>query len=325
MSTAPVVVVLTTDERGRPPYLDDLAGHMTIRLTDAAGLSEALPGAQVLYLWDFFSPAVAGAWAAADALEWIHVAAAGVDSLLFDDLRTSEVVVTNARGVFDRPIAEFVLASLLARVKLLHESRDLQRRHQWQHRETTSLAGSRALVVGTGAIAREIGRLLAAVGVQVRGAGRQPTVDDPDFGEVVSSLDLPAHVGWADHVVNATPLTAATSGLFDAKVFAAMKPGSHFVNIGRGASVIEEDLLAALHAGHLGAASLDVFDVEPLPENSPIWEAPGLVVSAHMSGDVVGWTDALARQFVQNAQRWLRGAALVNVVDKDLGYVRAER
>lgn len=324
MSALPVVVVLTTEERGRPPYLDELAGRVNVRFTDAAGLSEALPGARVLYLWDFFSPAVAGAWAAADALEWVHVAAAGVDSLLFDDLRTSEVVVTNARGVFDRPIAEFVLASLLARAKLLHESRDLQRQHRWQHRESMSLAGSRALVVGTGAIAREIGRLLAAVGVQVRGAGRQRSVDDPDFGEVMSSLDLPAHVGWADHVVNATPLTATTSGLFDAKVFTAMKPGSHFVNIGRGASVVEKDLLAALHSGHLGAASLDVFETEPLPEASPIWEAPGLVVSAHLSGDVVGWTDALGRQFVQNARRWLAGSALVNVVDKDRGYVRAD-
>lgn len=324
MSAPPVAVVLTTDERGHPPYLDELAGRMEFRFTDAAGLAEALPGAQVLFLWDFFSPAVAEAWSSADALQWIHVAAAGVDSLLFDDLRASEVVLTNARGVFDRPIAEFVLASLLARVKLLHESRDLQRQHQWRHRETVSLAASRALVVGTGAIAREIGRLLTAVGVQVRGAGRRPRIDDPDFGVVVSSLDLPAQVGWADHVVNATPLTAATTGLFDARVFAAMKAGSHFVNIGRGASVVEEDLLEALHSGPLGAASLDVFAAEPLPENSPIWDAPGLVVSAHMSGDVVGWNEALARQFVQNAERWLQGVGLANVVDKGLGYVPAE-
>jgi phosphoglycerate dehydrogenase-like enzyme len=321
----PVAVVLTAPDRGRPPHLDALADRMELRVTDAEGLADALPGARVLFCWDFFSRAVSAAWPAADALEWIHVAAAGVDTLLFDELVDSPVVVTNAHGVFDRPIAEFVLASLLARAKLLHESRELQRRHEWRHREPTSLAGSRALVVGTGGIGREIGRLLSAVGVQVRGAGRRPREDDPDFGTVVSSLDLPTHVGWADHVVNATPLTPETTGLFDAAVFAAMRPGAHFVNIGRGASVVEADLLAALAAGRPGAASLDVVVDEPLPPDSPLWDAPGLVLSAHLSGDVIGWNDALARQFAENAERWLAGEPLRHPVDKRLGYVPGSR
>ncbi|WP_223397650.1 D-2-hydroxyacid dehydrogenase [Nocardioides rotundus] len=321
MTDRPVAVVLTTADRDRPPYLDELTDRLDLRLTDADGLADALPGASVLFLWDFFSTAVEGAWPAADALEWIHVAAAGVDSLLFDELRDSEVVVTNARGVFDRPIAEFVLASVLAQAKLLHESRELQRRHEWRHREPAALAGSTALVVGTGAIAREIARLLTAVGVEVRGAGRRPADDDPDLGRVVSSRELADHVGWADHVINATPLTPQTTGLFDAAVFAAMRPGAHFVNIGRGASVVEADLVEALESGPLAAASLDVFETEPLPENSPLWDAPGLVVSAHMSGDVVGWRDTLARQFADLAERWLAGEPLTNVVDKRLGYV----
>ena len=107
-----------------------------------------------------------------DRLEWIHVAAAGVDKLMFDGLRESSVIVTNARGVFDRPIAEFVLASVLAHAKLLHESRDLQRDRVWRHRETRTVVGARALIVGTGAIGRETARLLRAVGLEVRGAGR---------------------------------------------------------------------------------------------------------------------------------------------------------
>src|SRR5690606_1702954 len=96
---------------------------------------------------------------------------------------------------------------------------------------------------------------------------------------------------------------------------------AHLVNIGRGPTVVEADLLAALHAGALDGATLDVFDTEPLPPESPVWDAPGLVVSAHMSGDVVGWRDALARQFVDNARRWLAGEPLHNVVDKERGYV----
>jgi phosphoglycerate dehydrogenase-like enzyme len=319
----PVGVVLCEHLEEHPGHLDPLRGRLELRFTDAARLPDAIVGAQVLFLWDFFSSAVEQVWERCTDLQWIHVAAAGVDTLLFPGLVSSDVVVTNARGTFDRPIAEFVLASVLAHAKLLHESHDLQRRHEWRHRETRGIAGACALVVGTGAIGREIARLLAAAGLQVRGAGRSPGGADPDFGTMVPSAELPSQVSWADYVVNATPLTDATRGLFDAGVFAAMKPTAHFINIGRGASVVEADLLAALTSRSIDGASLDVFDTEPLPADSPLWDAPGMVVSAHMSGDVVGWRDTLARQFVDNAERWLAGQPLVNVVDKALGYVKA--
>lgn len=306
-----------------PPHLEPLEGRVRIRVTDNAGFPEAVEGAQAILLWDFFSDRLAQVWDRCTDLEWVHVAAAGVDKMIFPELRESSVLVTNARGTFDRPIAEFVLGAVLAHAKLIHENAELQRRHVWEHRETASVAGATALVVGTGAIAREIGRLLQAVGMQVRGAGRRGRQDDPDLGTVVLSNELPEHVGWADHVINATPLTDATRDLFDAEVFAAMRPGSHFVNIGRGASVVESDLVAALRDGPLGRATLDVFATEPLPGESPLWDVPGLVISAHLSGDVVGWRDTLARQFADNAVRWLDGKDLRNVVDKDLGYVRS--
>jgi phosphoglycerate dehydrogenase-like enzyme len=315
--------VLCENLEERPGHLDPLRSQFELRFTDAGRLPDAIVGAQVLFLWDFFSSAVEQVWDRCTDLQWIHVAAAGVDTLLFPGLVSSDVVVTNARGTFDRPIAEFVLASVLAHAKLLYESHDLQRRHQWRHRETRGVAGACVLVVGTGAIGRAIARLLAAAGLHVRGAGRSPDGTDPDFGTLVSSADLPGQVGWADYVVNATPLTDATRGLFGAAVFAAMKPTAHFINIGRGASVVEADLLAALTSHTIDGASLDVFDTEPLPPDSPLWDAPGMVLSPHMSGDVVGWRDTLARQFVDNAKRWLAGLPLVNVVDKELGYVKA--
>jgi phosphoglycerate dehydrogenase-like enzyme len=317
-----VAVVLGADDTDRPPHLEALEDRIELRVTGRDGLATALAGARVLLLWDFFSTAVREVWPHCRELEWIHVAAAGVDRLLFPELVAAPVVVTNARGTFDRPIAEFVLASVLAHAKRVHESHDLQLRKEWRHRETRAIRGATALVVGTGAIGREVARLLGAAGMEVRGAGRRPTTDDPDFGTVVSSSDLAAAVPWADYVVNATPLTAATAGLFDAAAFRAMRPTAHFVNIGRGPSVVDDDLLEALRSGWLDGASLDVFATEPLPSESPLWDAPGVVVSAHMSGDVVGWRDTLARQFVDNAERWLGGQELVNVVDKELGYVR---
>lgn len=322
-SDRPVIAVLTTPQLALPVGLDELGRRATVRVTDADGLADALAGADVLMLWDFFSTAVRDAWHAADQLRWIHVAAAGVDKLLFDDLRESDVVVTNARGVFDRPIAEFVLASILAQAKLMHQTHDLQLERQWWRRETRSVADETALVVGTGAIGRMTARLLRAVGMDVRGAGRTARSGDPDFGDIVASADLAAHAGWADHVAVTAPLTEQTRGLIDADVLAAMKPTAHLINIGRGEIVDEDALYAALTERRIGAASLDVFATEPLPDDSPMWTAPGLVVSPHMSGDVIGWRETLARQFTDNAQRYFDGDELFNVVDKRLGFVPA--
>ena len=317
----PIVVVLCASSDQRPPHLEALDGRVTLRYADAAGLASAVGGARALFLWDFFSTAVADVWSHCDRLEWIHVAAAGVDTLLFDGLRESRVTVTNAQGVFDRPIAEFVLASVLAHAKRLHESHDLQREAVWRHRETRTVAGARALVVGTGGIGREIARLLRAVGLQVRGAGRTARTNDVDFGDVVASADLVHQVGWCDYLINAVPLTPQTRGLINADVFAALRPSAHLVNVGRGATVVQHELVAALAAGRFDGASLDVFEEEPLPVDSPLWSTPGVVVSAHMSGDVTGWRAVLARQFVANAERWLAGEPLDNVVDTVLGYV----
>ncbi|MGV0871776.1 D-2-hydroxyacid dehydrogenase [Mycolicibacterium sp. XJ879] len=315
----PVVAVLCADESDRPPVLDDLS--VEFRFCTAADLAAAVRGAQAVLLWDYFSTAVRDVWQHAQALEWIHVTAAGVDTLLFDELRDSDVVVTNARNVFDRPIAEYVLGAVLAYAKDSRTSFDLQRDRQWRHRETRGIAGSRALIVGTGAIGREIARLLRAAGMQVRGAGRVARPDDPDFGEVVASADLTAEVGWCDHLVLAAPLTDSTRDLVDASVLAAMKPDAHLVNVARGPMVVESALLDALQRGEIGGATLDVFETEPLPPDHPLWEAPNVTITPHMSGDVVGWRETLAEQFVANLRRWLAGEPLANVVDKELGYV----
>lgn len=314
-----MIAVLCERETDRVPGLACVDAEF--RCCDADGLVRAVEGAQALLLWDYFSTALREVWAHADALEWIHIPAAGVDKLLFDGLRESDVVVTNARGVFDRPIAEYVLGAVLAHAKGSQASLEFQRRHEWRHRETRSIAGAHALVVGTGGIGRETARLLRAAGLSVRGAGRVAVTEDPDFGTVVTTDDLAAAVGWCDHLVLAAPLTAATRGLVDADVLKAMKPDAHLVNIARGPIVDEDALLAALTDGRIGGATLDVFSIEPLPAEHPLWDAPGAVITAHMSGDIEGFRDTLADQFADNARRWLAGQPLLNVVDKLLGYV----
>lgn len=317
----PKVVILTTEGVVPPHNLEDIRRQAEVVMTDAAGLAAALPGADVLFLWDFFSTALRNAWPHADSLRWVHVAAAGVDSLMFSELRDSDVLVTNAHGAFDASIAEFVLASILAHDKQLHISKGLQQRSVWKHREVQRTAGQNVLVVGTGGIGRATGRLLKAVGMNVLGAGRTVRNRDADFTEVVSSAELPRHAGWADHLVLIAPLTADTRGILSAEVLRAMKPTAHVINVGRGALVDEDALVAALRSEEIAAASLDVFQVEPLPASHPLWDMNNVHISAHMSGDVVGWRGTLADQFLSNLNLWIGGQPLVNQIDKRLGYV----
>lgn len=316
----PVVVLLTADGVDPPSNLDQISALAEVREATAADLAEKLPGADALLLWDFFSSALEDAWHAADSLRWVHVAAAGVDAVLFDELRESDVLVTNARGVYDQPIAEYVLACVLAHDKLLYETEALQRDREWRHRETLQVAGRRALVVGTGGIGRAIARTLRAVGLEVSGAGRRVRADDEDFGVVVDSAALDEHVPEVDHLVMVAPLTDATRGLLGRETLAALPDGAHVINVGRGPLVDQAALTDEIASGRL-TAHLDVFEVEPLPADDPLWTLPGAHISPHMAGDVIGWRDTLARQFLANLGDHAAGREPGPAVDKARGYV----
>ena len=277
--------------------------------TDATSLADALPGTEVLLVWDFTSDAVRDAWPAADALRWVHTASAGVDRLTFPALLASDVTLTNSRGVFDRPMAEYVLGLVLAMAKDLPGTLAAQSRREWHHRETEPIAGRRAVVVCGGPIGRAIAGLLGAVGMDVELVGRR------DFPGLAGLLPR------ADWLVLAAPLTEATSGMLDAAALALLRPSARVINVGRGALVVEPDLVDALRAGRIAGAALDVFAREPLPPGSPLWELPGVIVSPHMSGDLIGWRQELVEVFRDNLARYVAGEPLRNVVDKSLGYV----
>ncbi|URN01543.1 D-2-hydroxyacid dehydrogenase [Actinomadura madurae] len=292
-----------------------------VRYVRETELAEALPGADVLFMWDFLSDALAGAWPASGGPGWVHIASAGVDRLMFPALIESETKVTNSRGVFDEPIAEYVLGLVLAFAKDLPGTLRLQGERRWRHRETERVTGSRALVVGTGPIGRAIGRRLSAAGLAVTGAGRTARDADPDLGLVHPMERLDEALAEADYVVLAAPLTPRTRGMIDAAALDRMRPSARLINVGRGALVAEPDLVKALRAGRIAGAALDVFEDEPLPPSSPLWDMPNVIVSPHMSGDVIGWRDELLRLFAANLGRYVSGRPLRNVVDKRLGYV----
>lgn len=287
--------------------------------TNARELTDALDGASVLLVLDFRAGLIRRAWPAARTLRWIHAASAGVDNLMFPELRDSPVVVTNAGGVFDDAIAEWVLGVTLTFCKDLHTSRDLQHRARWSHRESERLAGRRMLVVGAGGIGRAIARLATAAGVDVTLAARHAR-EDAEFGTIVAASDLDEYVGTADFVTLAAPLTPETRGVLNTDRLALMRPDARLINVGRGELVDESALRTALRDGRIGGAALDVFTSEPLPPDDELWAMPHVIVSPHMSGDVIGWRQDLIDQFTTNLRRWISGEPLENVIDKAAGY-----
>jgi phosphoglycerate dehydrogenase-like enzyme len=321
-SATVVILHPQSGDPGKPPDTGGLEDLADVRYATGNDLVSALPGADVLFVWDFRSHALATAWPAADALRWVHAASAGVNHVLSPEVVSSEVVVTNSRGIFDEPMAEYVLTLALALAKDLPGTVRLQRDRRWRHRESERLGGRHALVAGTGPIGRAIGRKLAAVGMTVTGIGRRARETDPDLGSVLPMDRLADGLAEADYVVLAAPLTEQTRGMIDTAALSVMKPTARLINVGRGPLVAQDDLVEALAAARIAGAALDVFAAEPLPESSPLWTMENVIVSPHMSGDVVGWRSELVALFQDNLTRYLDGRPLRNVVDKQRGYVR---
>lgn len=318
----PAVVVLTGADEPLPPGLEPLSAEARVlHANDAASLEAALPEAEILVVTDFRTGLVEKAWPRAERLRWVHATSAGVDALLFPGLVESEVPLTNASGIFDRSIAEYVLGAILLFAKDFHGSLALQHEHQWRHRDVERVEGTRALVVGAGGIGRATGRLLRGAGLAVEGIARRPREIDPELDTIHASERLHERLPHADWVVIAAPLTSETRGLFGREAFRAMKGSARLVNVGRGPIVDTDALVEALRSEQIGGAVLDVFEEEPLPADHPLWSLPHVVVTAHMAGDFRGWRRALSEQFLENFRRYQSGEALRNRVDKRRGYV----
>jgi phosphoglycerate dehydrogenase-like enzyme len=198
----------------------------------------------------------------------------------------------------------------------MHQSRT------WDFRLTEKLEGSQAVIFGVGSIGREIARLLKAVGIDITGVGRYGRQDDPVFGNILASSEARSVVANADWVIGVMPLTEQTKGFFGSLIFEAMKPTARFINVGRGQSVDEEALMAALSEGQIAGAMLDVFQHEPLPSDSPLWSVLNLMISPHMSGDYKSAPKDMAAQFLENLEKFIAGEQPVNVVNKELGFVQ---
>ncbi len=273
-----------------------------------------------LFIWNVRSRFLRDNWSGLHRLRWVHAATAGVEWVLFPELVDSDVVVTNSRFIFDRALAEYVIGMMLVLSKDFQTTFVHHVEHRWEQREGDTLDGKVVVVVGVGPIARRTAQLAKAFGMVVRGIGRTARSGDPDFGDIASAASLHALFAEADYVVMVLPNTPLTAGLVDAAALAALKPTAVLVNVGRAATLDQGALVSALREGRLAAAALDVVTPEPLPPDNPLWDVPNLMISPHMSGDFRGWRSKIVELFERNLESWLRGAPLMNVVDKHLGY-----
>jgi phosphoglycerate dehydrogenase-like enzyme len=293
---------------------------------DGAGVRERwealLDEAEVLF--DFGPLELAPTLASRPNLRWIQATSAGVGKLAERvGLTESSVAVTTASGVHARPLAEFALLGMLMFGKdALRLGRD-QREHRWERFAGEEVAGKTVCVVGLGKIGREVARLARALDARVVGTVRELGDRVPgDLGverlEPTERLDelLPE----TDVLVLAVPHTALTHRLIDARRLALLKPGAILVNVARGDVVDEAALIEALQSGQLRGAALDVFEHEPLPTESPLWDLPNVFVSPHSASTVAAENGRIVELFQENIRRYLEGRPLLNLLDKEQLY-----
>jgi len=263
-------------------------------------------------------------WAHATALRWVHSLAAGVETLLFPALRHSSIPLTNARGVFKRSLAEFAVLGILYHFKHVRRLVDNQREHRWDDFNVRSADRRTIGIVGYGEIGRECALLCKGLGMTVHAMRRNPeksagdTLVDRLFG-LDQLHDMLANV---DVLLCAAPLTPETHHLIGAAEFACMKSTAILINVGRGPVVDEGALADALTEKRIAAASLDVFETEPLPATSPLWAMPNVLISPHCTDRTLDpdWLDLSIRCFLENFSRYREGRPLENLVDKQAGY-----
>jgi phosphoglycerate dehydrogenase-like enzyme len=264
--------------------------------------------------------------AAAKNIQWIQMVTAGVETCVsIPAIKERNILVTNMQRISGPVIAEHVIAMTMALTRGLDVFIQAQDTGQWRRNDVPAgrmavVDGKTMLVVGLGGIGSEVAKRAHALGMKVtatRASGRT----GPDYVSYVGLPDeLPKLVSEADVVVNTAPLTPQTKGIFNAALFAKMKPSAYLINVARGGSVVTDDLVAALKSKKIAGAALDVTDPEPLPPDHPLWKAPNVIITPHIASDSDLGSDAQIQVVRENLRRYAAGEPMLSVVDVSRGY-----
>jgi phosphoglycerate dehydrogenase-like enzyme len=302
----------------------DFPQHTFSEAWDRDAIRRLLPDADAA-----FTPFVdRDVFPSASRLRWVQSPAVGVGSLMFPALLASPVVITSARGIRARSMAEHVLGVTIALARKLPVAMRAQIDHRWAQAElegtdvdVRTLNGQRMGIVGLGAVGLELVKIAAPFGFRITAIRRRALEAKPDGVEEVWPPDrLHELLAQSDVVVLAVPHTPETRRLIDQAALDRIKRGALLVNVARGKLIDDDAVVAALRDGRLGGAALDVFTEEPLPADSPYWDMPNVIVTPHTSGATQDYWTSLVALFSDNLRRLERGETLRNVVDKMAGY-----
>lgn len=320
--TNPTLLVLHDPAARHLALLDRLPpGVRIVASATAEGLRAAAPDAQAMLAGGGpFRAELEALWPDLRRLEWIHSLAAGLEGILFPALVESPVVLTNSAGVFARSLSEFALAGMLHFAKDLPRMKRQQAAREWTCFDVDELHQRTLAIAGYGSIGRATAARARAFGMKIHALRRSGPREDPLVDRWFTHESLDEMLAAADYLLISAPLTSESRGLIDARRVRLLPPHAVIINVGRGPVVDEEALIDALSSKRIRGAVLDVYDIEPLPTEHPLWSLDNVLLSPHTADHTATWLTEAMEFFFVNFERWAAGEPLLNVTRKQAGY-----
>jgi phosphoglycerate dehydrogenase-like enzyme len=318
------ILVLCEPDLAQLAMLQELPGAVEVVAGNSAeAFKNTAADASVVFNWSASVPLFREVFLMCRNLRWVHSRSAGLDRVLFPELIASCVTLTNGKGVFSASLGEFTLAAILYFAKDFRRMIRSQMAGAWDPFDVEMVSGRTMGILGYGDIGRAVAERVRSMGMRVLAVKRHPRqASDPDplVEEVYAPERRVEMLARSDFVVVAAPLNDETRGLLGEREFAAMKKSAVVINVGRGPVIDERAMLKALSEGRIKGAALDVFDEEPLPKGHAFYKLENVLLSPHCADHTAEWLDDAMRFFVSQFERFYRGEALLNVVDKKRGY-----
>lgn len=317
MSSGLTLVVLNQLAERHLEQLTNASPGITIHTVTPEKAAAYMPEADILVAWGWMD--IRPLYLTAPKLRWVHALSAGVERLTFPEIQASETILTNSKGIHGIPVSEHVLSIMLAFSRGLNLLIRQQQNRVWKRVPTDEIYDKTIGIVGLGSIGRAIAKKAKGLGMSVLASKREIT-NEIFVDKLYTPDQLPEMLAEADYVVVAVPLTEETTEFFRLEYFQAMKKTAYFINIARGSVVRESDLVHALDTGLIQGAGLDVFEHEPLPETSPLWQMPNVIITPHLAALSPSYLDRAVKLLADNLCRFAQGGEMVNTVDKTKGY-----
>jgi phosphoglycerate dehydrogenase-like enzyme len=318
MAIQHTILVLSRDD---DPQLSMLKGLPHLVGHEPQAFASAVKDPVVIFAWSTSKKLLQDVFSMCKQVLWVHSRSAGLDSVLFPELVSSEVPLTNGSGVFSQSLGEFSLAAILYFAKDFRRMLRNQAAGVWEQFDVEEISRQTVGIVGYGDIGRAVAKRLHPMGMTVLALKRHPPqAPDPLVDQFYENADLAKMLPRCDYVVVSLPLTAETHHMISDAEFAAMKPTAVVINVGRGPVIDEQAMVRALTAKRIKGAGLDVFEHEPLPPGDPMYSLENVLLSPHTADHTADWLNDAVKFFLEQYRRFSNGEPLQNVVDKSLGY-----